>query len=218
VLVASGEARMRRAIRKPARRSSAGCFFGEIEKPEKQKEGRKRRGVPLALPLHTQHYAAAALAIELRSHDQDAKKCAEDSPAGRRATCACVHESYSSWLQVAGRCGMGTTRSVSAKLAIARCGYLCTLIRVGIHTALPYNSPMYTVIETEVFERYAADIWRDDEREAFIIGWPTIRFLDTSFLAAAGCAKFDGRAPVWVSAVAPESSITTCSTMDVSGY
>jgi len=77
---------------------------------------------------------------------------------------------------------------------------------------------MYTVIETEVFERYAADIWRDDEREAFIIGWPTIRFLDTSFLAAAGCAKFDGRAPVWVSAVAPESSITTCSTMDVSGY
>ncbi|KAG8151403.1 transcriptional regulator [Burkholderia catarinensis] len=27
---------------------------------------------------------------------------------------------------------------------------------------------MYTVIETEVFQRYAADIWHDGEREAFI--------------------------------------------------
>ncbi|WP_071335373.1 transcriptional regulator [Burkholderia contaminans] len=28
---------------------------------------------------------------------------------------------------------------------------------------------MYTVIETEVFQRYATDIWRDGEREAFIV-------------------------------------------------
>ncbi len=42
-------------------------------------------------------------------------------------------------------------------------------IRVATHTALPYNLPMYTVIETEVFQRYAADIWRDGEREAFIL-------------------------------------------------
>lgn len=27
---------------------------------------------------------------------------------------------------------------------------------------------MYTVIETPVFQRYASDIWQDDEREAFI--------------------------------------------------
>lgn len=33
---------------------------------------------------------------------------------------------------------------------------------------MPYSYSMYTVIETQVFLRYAADIWRDDEREAFV--------------------------------------------------
>ena len=27
---------------------------------------------------------------------------------------------------------------------------------------------MYTIIETPIFRKYAADIWQDDEREAFI--------------------------------------------------
>ena len=37
------------------------------------------------------------------------------------------------------------------------------------YTALPYNPPLCTVIETEVFQWYATDIWRDGEREAFIV-------------------------------------------------
>lgn len=35
-------------------------------------------------------------------------------------------------------------------------------------TALPYNQKMRTVIETEIFKRYADDIWNDLEREEFI--------------------------------------------------
>jgi hypothetical protein len=32
------------------------------------------------------------------------------------------------------------------------------------YTALPYVFAMYTIIETEIFKRYAESIWRDDER------------------------------------------------------
>ncbi len=35
-------------------------------------------------------------------------------------------------------------------------------------TALPYNQKMRTVIETEIFKRYADDIWSEPEREEFI--------------------------------------------------
>ncbi|MDF5857196.1 hypothetical protein P4197_00825 [Pseudomonas aeruginosa] len=35
-------------------------------------------------------------------------------------------------------------------------------------TAVPYNQKMRTVIETEIFKRYADDIWNDLEREEFI--------------------------------------------------
>jgi hypothetical protein len=35
---------------------------------------------------------------------------------------------------------------------------------------MPYIGVMYTIIETPVFQRYADEIWRDGEREAFI-GW-----------------------------------------------
>ena len=37
------------------------------------------------------------------------------------------------------------------------------------YTALPYSCAMYTVIETEIFKRYAESIWEDGEREAFIV-------------------------------------------------
>ena len=34
---------------------------------------------------------------------------------------------------------------------------------------MPYNwEQMYTIVETETFQQYAANIWRDPEREAFI--------------------------------------------------
>lgn len=33
---------------------------------------------------------------------------------------------------------------------------------------MPYNQEMRTVIETEIFKRYAGDIWSDPEREDFI--------------------------------------------------
>lgn len=32
---------------------------------------------------------------------------------------------------------------------------------------MPYIAAMRTVIETEIFQRYAADIWEQDEREQF---------------------------------------------------
>ena len=35
-------------------------------------------------------------------------------------------------------------------------------------TALPYDCPMYTVIETDVFVRAAAQVWTDSEHIAFI--------------------------------------------------
>lgn len=38
-------------------------------------------------------------------------------------------------------------------------------------TALPYNQTtrlMLTIIETETFQRYVTEVWRDTEREAFI--------------------------------------------------
>lgn len=39
---------------------------------------------------------------------------------------------------------------------------------VACNTALPYHCPMYTVIETDVFVRAAAQVWTDAERIAFI--------------------------------------------------
>ena len=33
---------------------------------------------------------------------------------------------------------------------------------------MPYTTPMRTVAETPIFQRYAAEIWRDAERERFI--------------------------------------------------
>src|SRR5438309_491193 len=35
-------------------------------------------------------------------------------------------------------------------------------------TAMPYNEDMRTVAETEVFQRYATEIWKDVEREQFV--------------------------------------------------
>lgn len=34
---------------------------------------------------------------------------------------------------------------------------------------MTYNQIMYTIIETATFEKYASDIWSDEEREAFKI-------------------------------------------------
>ncbi len=36
------------------------------------------------------------------------------------------------------------------------------------YTALPYIPAMYTIIETDIFKRYAESIWRDGERHEFI--------------------------------------------------
>ena len=36
------------------------------------------------------------------------------------------------------------------------------------YTALPYSSIMHTIIETEIFKRYADSIWSDGERQQFI--------------------------------------------------
>jgi hypothetical protein len=36
-------------------------------------------------------------------------------------------------------------------------------------TAMTYNQIMYTIIETATFEKYASDIWSDEELEAFKI-------------------------------------------------
>ena len=33
---------------------------------------------------------------------------------------------------------------------------------------MPYYSPMRTVVETEIFQRYAAEVWKEAEREQFI--------------------------------------------------
>jgi hypothetical protein len=35
-------------------------------------------------------------------------------------------------------------------------------------TALPYSKAMYTVAETDVFIRYAQQVWSADERDAFV--------------------------------------------------
>ncbi len=37
-----------------------------------------------------------------------------------------------------------------------------------LYTALPYDLIVLTVAETAVFVRYAAEVWSDAEREAFI--------------------------------------------------
>lgn len=37
-----------------------------------------------------------------------------------------------------------------------------------LHTALPYIPSVRTVAETPIFQRYAAEIWSDAERMAFI--------------------------------------------------
>ena len=42
------------------------------------------------------------------------------------------------------------------------------VLDVAYNTALPYPCPMYTVIETDVFVRAAAQVWTDAERVAFI--------------------------------------------------
>lgn len=41
-------------------------------------------------------------------------------------------------------------------------------IQLASHTAVPYIHDMRTVIETEIFKRYAGGIWNDPEREEFI--------------------------------------------------
>ncbi len=41
---------------------------------------------------------------------------------------------------------------------------------IYVYTPMKYNYFMYTIIETAIFEKYAAAVWHDDEREAFK-GW-----------------------------------------------
>jgi hypothetical protein len=36
------------------------------------------------------------------------------------------------------------------------------------YTAMPYNSPMQTVTETEIFQKYAEGVWSESERAEFI--------------------------------------------------
>ena len=44
----------------------------------------------------------------------------------------------------------------------------CTSPALAGYTALPYYSTVLTVAETAIFVRYAAEVWSDAEREAFI--------------------------------------------------
>lgn len=52
---------------------------------------------------------------------------------------------------------------------------------------MPYGLLMYTVAETEIFQRYAASIWSEGERIELSSELPQIRWL----LIAYAKAKFD---------------------------
>ena len=70
---------------------------------------------------------------------------------------------------------------------------------LAINTALPYIFQVRTAIETDVFQRYAASIWDDGEREQFI-AW--IAANPQAGEVIPGCARCAGPAQGWVSAAA----------------
>jgi hypothetical protein len=63
---------------------------------------------------------------------------------------------------------------------------------------------MYTIIETEIFQRYAADIWRDAEREASIAWLANNPLSEMSFRVLAAYAKYGGQGPEWENVAAHE--------------
>ncbi len=82
---------------------------------------------------------------------------------------------------------------------------------------MPYNFSMYTVIETEAFQRYDADIWRDDEREAFIL-WLANNPLSRDVIPGGGLRKVRCSRAGMGKRGSAGVIYYKCSTMDVSGY
>ena len=57
------------------------------------------------------------------------------------------------------------------------------------HTSLAYNGSMYTVAETEVFVRYAKEIWSDEERSEFILWIAANPLAGDVIPGSGGCRK-----------------------------
>jgi hypothetical protein len=76
---------------------------------------------------------------------------------------------------------------------------------------------MYTVIETEVFARAAAQVWTDAERVAFIDWLAAHPDAGDVIPGAGGCRKSDGHAPAWANAAARGSFISIVWSMAKSG-
>jgi len=60
---------------------------------------------------------------------------------------------------------------------------------------MPYDIPMLTVAESEIFSRYVSDYWTEDEREAFSV-WIAEHYNvgDVVCAALAVVAKYAGHA------------------------
>lgn len=57
---------------------------------------------------------------------------------------------------------------------------------------------MFTVSETEIFQRYAQEVWTEDERTAFV-NWIAVNcWPGMSFQAPTGAERFAGPGAAWV--------------------
>jgi len=66
---------------------------------------------------------------------------------------------------------------------------------------MPYTWIMKTVCETEIFIRYAKEVWTDLERAEFVVWIAQILSVAMSFLAQEAVERCDGAEPAWASAV-----------------
>ena len=82
----------------------------------------------------------------------------------------------------------------------------------GRYTAMPYNRSMSTIIETAVFQRYAAEIWQEPEREAFIVWLANNPLAGAVIPGTGGLRKVRWTTPAKESVAARGSSTTTFST------
>lgn len=68
---------------------------------------------------------------------------------------------------------------------------------------------MYTIIETEIFKRYAQSIWDDGERQEFITWLAANPLIGDVVPGSGGCERSVGPVAEWANEVAHVSFITT---------
>jgi len=66
---------------------------------------------------------------------------------------------------------------------------------------MPYTLIVKTVCETEIFIRYANEVWTDLERAEFVVWIEQILSVAMSFLALEAVERCDGAEPAWANAV-----------------